>query len=83
MNLTEMEKLILTTSRKNEYGDPAEVPVWMWSVIMNADLDAKQARGVISSLVKKGLIVVSDEKDPDERCMYLTELGIKYSEINE
>lgn len=83
LQLTNLELQILKSSRSNEYGDPAECGVWMWSVIDNSGIPTRQARGVISSLVKKGLCEVDDYEGKgrsNDMCFTLTELGVKYSE---
>lgn len=70
MNLTEKEIKILNGMRENEYGDAlANVGgeydfenycgTWTFTAIENSGLDAKTARGVISSLVKKGLVIAN------------------------
>lgn len=80
-NLTHLEITILTTCRNNEFGDPAEVPVWTWSLIANSGITPKTARGVLASLSKKGLAVNDDNgtNNPDDASFYLTEEGVKVS----
>lgn len=58
VSLTPMERAILDAMRDNEYTDCLEphASVWTFSAIYNSGIPAAQARGVISSLIKKGLI---------------------------
>lgn len=61
MNLTEWEKKILIASTHTEFGSALEDNwPWIWSVIDHSGLDSKQARGVLSSLIKKGLVCIDD-----------------------
>lgn len=73
--LTDKEEDILKAMRDNEFQDAlTDVGgVWVFSVIDNAGLDAKVARGVISSLVKKGLVEVWD--NDGEPCISYTDAG--------
>lgn len=62
MNLTAMEIKILNAMRKNEFDDGLDVDcVWVFSVIENSGIEGTKARGVISSLVKKGLVFADGE----------------------
>lgn len=62
VELTTREKLILNAMRTNEYSDLLESDSeWTFTVIDNSGLTEKVARGVLSSLVKKGLIEVSQD----------------------
>ena len=59
MKLTTLEIKILNAMRDNEYNDALDDNgTWTFTVIDNSGIDAKVARGVISSLVKKELITV-------------------------
>lgn len=59
VQLTQMEKMILNGMRSNEYNDAMDCPTYVFTAIDNSGLDSKQARGVISSLVKKDIVFVS------------------------
>jgi hypothetical protein len=59
---TDNEKAILKGARDNEYSDAFDdngLP-WVFAVINQSGLDPKVARGAIASLVKKGIITISD-----------------------
>ncbi len=75
LNLTENELAILKGARINEYCDAYESTPWVFSVIDYSKLDAKVARGVISSLVKKDLIQIEDyegNNNPDDMILHFT-----------
>lgn len=78
VNLTNMEKMLLNGMRNNEYNDALAGAVYTFSVIDYSGLEAKQARGVISSLIKKGLIE-SEPANPDtgddNEMLHLTSAG--------
>lgn len=74
IKLTEKETLIMKAGRSNNFGDCMEYPQWSFAVIDYSTLDAKVARGVISSLVKKGLVFIQGEKGENEIFGY-TDLG--------
>ena len=80
MNLTALEKEILIASCTTDFGDAAIEPVWVFSVIDSAGIDGKVARGVIASLVKKGLVIIEDYEgkgNPDDQVFALTDAGIE------
>jgi predicted transcriptional regulator len=82
IELTDLEKKVLHSSRDNEYGDPAEDPVWVFSIIKNSGIESSKARGVISSLAKKGLAFVDDYEGngkADDMVFSLTPLGVEMS----
>jgi|WetSurMetagenome_2_1015567.scaffolds.fasta_scaffold01476_4 hypothetical protein len=60
-NLTKFEILVLEASRKTDFGDCLEYGQWSFAVCNKSGLDEKIYRGVVSSLVKKGLISIWDE----------------------
>jgi len=68
MKLTENEKAILKGGCDSEYDDFCDdgpdncVGTWAFSAIDNAKIDSKIARGVIASLVKKGLVTIMDNE---------------------
>jgi len=75
MKLTELEKDVIVAITENEYSDVPGDPVWSFSIDYNTKITKKnQISGVVSSLVKKGL-VVSQGWDKDD-VVYLTKKGI-------
>lgn len=72
-SLTSKEIKILNAMRNNEYSDALESSTWSFTAIENSGIEAKKARGVISSLVKKGLIVATGSKE--EEALSFTDLG--------
>lgn len=83
MKLTIMEIKILNAMRTNEYNDAlSSYPcgTWSFTAIDNSGIPAKKARGVISSLVKKGLVTISGRNTrnaEDCEAIGFTELGCK------
>lgn len=73
MKLTDREKAML---RKYGFGnnynedDPTQ-PTWTWTVS-----ETKQDRGVLGSLVKKGLCHVSGRSGSDDSDTHLTDAGL-------
>ena len=61
MKITEMEKAILTGIRNDDYTDNEDstYSTWVFSAIIESKIEPKRARGVISSLVKKGLVEIA------------------------
>ena len=91
-NLTEGEVAVLKGILFNEYNDPFigdesgelnTVAVWSWSIYecSSASKVCKSRRsmsGLISSLVKKGLVGIDPANWPEkERCTWLTDKGVK------
>lgn len=76
--LTELEIAVLNACRNNDFGDaldPNEAP-WSYAIAEKAGLDTKTYRGVMASLVKKGLAVVWDYGEKgrfDDQVVNLTE----------
>jgi len=60
--LTELEIKVLQAARKTNFGDCLEGGQWSFAVCDAAKLDEKIYRGVVASLVKKGLVVISDDE---------------------
>lgn len=61
MNFTENERAIFKAARDNDYENCFENgSTWAFAVIDGSGLDPKIARGAIASLVKKGMIAISD-----------------------
>lgn len=71
--LTELEKQVLEGINNSDYGDELGSQIWAWSCKCPI-AETKQISGVISSLVKKGLVEGQDEGD--DATIWLTELGI-------
>lgn len=60
--LTELEVKVMEAARRTDYGDCLEYGQWSFSVCDAAGLDPKVYRGVVSSLIKKGLVSIWDEE---------------------
>lgn len=60
MKLTSNELAFLTAIDHSEYGDNLLDDVWAFTIADNSKLKGKTISGTASSLVKKGLITVSD-----------------------
>jgi len=79
-NLTENEKAILRGSRDNEFANAFEENnfTWVFAVIETSGLPPEIARGALSSLVKKGIVEISDYQDKgktEDMVFALTEQG--------
>jgi len=79
MKTTLKEQQILWATFNNEYaaGDYT-AGTWTFAVIDNSEIPRAQARGVISSLIKKGLLIVEDTEGKnrnDDMACYRTEAG--------
>ncbi|MHB1167029.1 MAG: hypothetical protein ACYC0N_00630 [Carboxydocellales bacterium] len=76
VELTELELKVLHGARNNHYSDIYESSGdWTFAVIDAAKLTPQIARGVISSLIKKGLATVYD--NDGDQCFSLTAEGKK------
>ena len=77
VSITEKERMLLEGSRRSDFGDAYrdEYP-WTFDAIDHSGLEAKEARGVLSSLEKKGLIVVLDPNTNDS-AIKMTDEGKK------
>ena len=75
IKLTDMEIRILNAMRNNEFEDCIDAEAtWTFAVIDNSGINPKQARGVISSLIKKDLVwCISNGKSDD--CIGFTNKG--------
>lgn len=60
--LTELEIKVLEASRKTDFGDCLDYGQWSFAVCDKAGLDEKVYRGVVTSLVKKGLVQIFDDE---------------------
>lgn len=67
---------IIESEYQNGQNDPIGCAVWTWSTTGWA---GKSAGGIITSLVKKGLVGIDGAKG-DEACIWITEAG--YFAIN-
>jgi hypothetical protein len=78
---TDNEKAILKGARDNEYSDAFDddgLP-WVFAVINESGLNPKVARGAIASLVKKGIVTVSDWEGKgraDDMILAVTDHGL-------
>lgn len=80
MELTNLEILVLNASQKTDFGDCAEKLVWNFAVQDASKLDSKIYRGVVSSLIKKGLVSIYDYENKgkyEDMIFQLTEEGKK------
>jgi len=62
MELTELEKQVMEAGRKTNFGDCLVEPQWSFAVADAARMDYKVYRGVVASLVKKGLANICDNE---------------------
>jgi hypothetical protein len=81
VNLTEMEQNLLVGATTNEYcgGTEESWGQWTWACFDAASIDSKQGRGVLSSLIQKGLAGSYDYEGKgrsDDMVMTLTEAGV-------
>ena len=82
-NLTNMEKEFLNGMRTNDFSDIYAESIdsddlesdWLFGVVQQCSYTEKQATGVISSLVQKGIIITYD--NDGEQCVGFTEEGMK------
>ena len=84
MNITELEKDVIIAIAENQYADTPDSPVWSWAIDYHTKITRKkQISGVVSSLVKKGL-VISCVDYGTEGCVQLTMKGVEeYNRIKE
>lgn len=75
--LTSFEESLLKAFPRSNYGSEPEWHTWVFEVLTKSGIEASQARGVLSSLIKKGLVVVETNTDPREPACYLTDKGIR------
>lgn len=72
-----MEVDVIRAIANNEYSYQPGDKIWSWSITYNTEITNKhQVSGVVSSLVKKGL-VETDGYVEDDHTVNLTENGIK------
>lgn len=78
MKLTKLEVYLLNAMRTNEYNDALQDGhTWTFTAIDNSGMEPEAARGVIASLVKKGLVVAEkgNKKSGDEDTIGFTAAG--------
>lgn len=78
--MTDLELKIMKAGCDSDYDNFCEEPTWVFDVIDKSEIGAKQARGVISSLVKKGLVEVFDNEghgNPNDMAIVATESGVE------
>lgn len=85
MKLTRMEKMVLNAMRENDYNDALQDGyTWLFCATDYTDVNTKQSRGALSSLIKKELVWVEIEEKrsghPDESTVGFTEAGEKLFE---
>ena len=77
MNLTEMEKDVIIGIANNEFSNEPGDWVWSYSVHFNLKITSQtQLPGVISSLIKKGLVAHDNTGDELGDCLALTKDGV-------
>jgi DNA-binding transcriptional regulator PaaX len=72
--VTDMERAVLGAYFRTDYGDGPGSETWSFDVISHSGIEGRQARGAMSSLVKKGLIYVNGSGK--DAATALTEAGI-------
>ena len=79
VTLTEMEGRMMQAMRTNEYADcySEECSTWTAAVITESRIPEVQARGVLSSLVQKGMLSV-DTYEVGVTVVALTDAGRAY-----
>lgn len=84
MNITQLELEVLAAIDFSDYGESITDSVWTFSVVDECKtVKGKQFSGVVSSLVKKGLVEV-DDSIADESTIQMTSEGIRaYAENSE
>lgn len=77
-HLTEMEKDVIIGIANNEFSDKPGDWVWSYSIHFNLKITTQaQLSGVISSLIKKGLVQHDDTGERYGDCVALTKDGIE------
>lgn len=78
LNLTEMERIAMSV-QNTDYGTLLEGDeTWAFAWMDETRIPEKQLRGVMSSLIKKGLLIVVKGRGDDDT-LYYTEEGIQVS----
>lgn len=79
INLTPMEKSLMIAMTTNEYAagrEEASWGGWTWAVIDDSGIAPKQARGVLSSLIQKGLVTEETFARPvNDYSLHFTDAG--------
>lgn len=85
--LTKNEIEVMEAARNSNFGDIIESGQWSFSVCEQTTLGEKVYRGVVSSLIKKGLVEIHDYEENgryDDMIFELTEAGKqRYSDYKE
>lgn len=77
MKITDLERDLLLSFPKSNYGNAPNWWTWTFEVFTKSGLGPHKGRGVLSSLVKKGLVAMGGEVTSDgESDVYLTDKGI-------
>jgi len=78
IHLTDMEKDVILSIANSEYSDEPGDPIWSWNIADNTKITKKeQVSGVVSSLVKKGLVGSDGQSEGNDSCTWLTKKGIE------
>lgn len=82
MNLTELEKDVVRAIAENQYADAPDSEVWSFAIKYHTKVTRdEQICGVVSSLVKKGIVVATDGWQDDDT-VQLTIKGVEeYNKI--
>ena len=85
MHLTTLERDVIKAIAENQYSDEPGDKIWSWAIEYHTKITLKkQIPGVVSSLVKKGLVISIDGWGKDDDTVQLTEDGVKvYNSIKE
>lgn len=78
--LTELEIKILNAGRKTNFGDCMEDAQWSFAVCDEAGMDEKVYRGVVSSLVKKGLVGIYENITGENKKAQFRDMVFGYTE---
>jgi len=79
--LTDLESKVLKNIFESEYHssipeNAMDTSTWYFCAA-GYSIDPKTVRGVVTSLVKKGLVIVFEEKNPDDSTIRMTDEGFK------
>ena len=74
--LTRLETMMVNGMRNNEYNDAIEYATWTFTAIDNSGMSGKTASGVISSLIKKGLVEATQGTNGEADMIGFTDQGV-------
>jgi len=82
VNLTVMEKAVLSAIDNSEFGDDLCDPVWTFSI--EGCVPKASLGGVIGSLVKKNLVLAMEIYGDDDATIEMTKMGadVYINEVN-